>query len=298
MANKNHIPTLEVNSFELKELHFRNKGWKVYRSHEIFHVNRLETARPQLHFPLPPHRKTVYDFLFLTKGTSVRSKGLSKYEMRANDFFFLPAGQITAHESMSEDTEGFFLHFSPNIFGEQLHLLRPFTFLHFHTHPVISIDDATRTAALAIIQRLLDIYESEKSLDYDLLRWYLLALFAELKPHAASIELPATSSATALTQRYKDVLTQHIYTYHTVREFAHLLHVTPNHLNKCIKKTLNKTAQSLLNEMLILEAKSLLRYSDLTIAQIAEQLCGNSPSNFSRFFKSQTGQSPREYKKL
>jgi AraC-like DNA-binding protein len=73
------------------------------------------------------------------------------------------------------------------------------------------------------------------------------------------------------------------------------LNVTPNHLNKCVKTTTDKTAQDLLNEMLILEAKSLLKYSNLQIAEIAVKLCNQTPSNFARFFKSQTGISPKEY---
>jgi AraC-like DNA-binding protein len=47
--------------------------------------------------------------------------------------------------------------------------------------------------------------------------------------------------------------------------------------------------------MLILEAKSLLKYSNLQIAEIAVKLCNQTPSNFARFFKSQTGVSPKQY---
>ncbi|WP_409024985.1 helix-turn-helix domain-containing protein [Jiulongibacter sediminis] len=66
-------------------------------------------------------------------------------------------------------------------------------------------------------------------------------------------------------------------------------------MNKCVKKITHKTAQELLNEMIIMEAKSLLKYTDLQVAEVAVRLCNQNPSNFSRFFKSQTGYSPKAY---
>jgi AraC family transcriptional regulator, transcriptional activator of pobA len=78
-------------------------------------------------------------------------------------------------------------------------------------------------------------------------------------------------------------------------DYADLLNVTPNYLNKCVKTAIDKTAQDLLKEMLILEAKTLIKYSQLNVSEIAIKLCDQTPSNFARFFKKQTGLSPKEY---
>jgi len=199
---------------------------------------------------------------------------------------------------MSEDIQGFFIHFSPDIFPDNLHLLRPFSFLHFNTSPILTIPDNEIKFILNIFERLLLIYESEEKNDSKLIVWYLMALFEEVNKYSFSQKNELKNTAAQITQQFKDVLTQHIYTHRTVQEFAQLLFVTPNHLNKCVKKTLNKTAQTLLNEMLILEAKSLLKYSNLSISQIAHQLCESTPSNFSRFFKNQTGITPTDYLNL
>ena len=50
--------------------------------------------------------------------------------------------------------------------------------------------------------------------------------------------------------------------------------------------------------MLVLEAKSLIKYSNLNIAEIAVKLSDQTPSNFARFFKKQTGVTPKEYSKM
>jgi len=291
------IPTLDGINMDI--FHFGNIEWRFSKQHHLFYINKLEDAIQKLRFPLPPHRKTVYDLIFIIEGESTRSKGLNQYTFSKNQIFFLPALQLTAHDFMSKNVKGYFLHFAPSLFGDNLSLLKPFPFLHFNTPPVVTIPEHQIQPILNIFKRLLDINNNNNNeKEYSSIVWYLMTLFSEINQFVEKVELTSKNTAATLTQEFKDKLTQHIYTHHTVKEYAKLLHVTPNHLNKCVKKTLNKTAQSLLNEMLIMEAKSLLKYSNLSISEIAERLCQSTPSNFSRFFKHQTKYTPSEYVNL
>lgn len=200
---------------------------------------------------------------------------------------------------MSENAEGFFMHFSPELFSDYPFVLQSFSFLRFLANPIVTVPTNHEDPILNIFQRLEAIYHNLKEDDLKLVSWYILSLLSEVDRFIKEENhLSRENAASRLTARYKDALTQHIYQKKTVREYAEMLHVTPNHLNKCVKSVVNKTAQNLLNEMLVLEAKSLLKYSELSISQIAEQLCNQTPSNFTRFFKSQTGVSPRQYLEL
>ena len=69
--------------------------------HQSFQVNKIEEARQYINFPLPPHRKTVFEFIFLTAGTTSRAKSIDAYNIAANDFFFLPAYQSKDNTSLS-----------------------------------------------------------------------------------------------------------------------------------------------------------------------------------------------------
>ena len=124
-----------------------------------------------------------------------------------------------------------------------------------------------------------------------------MAIFQEIKNISVTPIKVIKNSSYEITKRYKLALTKHIYEYHNVAEFAALLNVSPNYLNKCVKNSINKTAQDLLKEMLILEAKTMIKHSNLNISEIAVKLCDQTPSNFARFFKNQTGLSPKEYSK-
>lgn len=302
MGSEKEIPILrpEISA----GFHFENVEWQelvfAEAHHRLFHINRLEDFRDKINFPLPPHRKTVYDFIFLTKGESVRSKGLNEYNFGEDTFFFLPANQITTHRAMSEDVRGYFCHFDVQLFhlgGLQMPL-EDFPFLQFLANPLVKIPKETQKPILNTLERLLELYEEDQKGDFRLIATYLLALLIELKKFVPIEKKLAKNSAVQVTQQYKNALMQYIYQKQNVIDYADLLSVTPNHLNKCVKTITSKTAQDLLNEMLILEAKSLLKYSNLQIAEIAVKLCNQTPSNFARFFKRQTGISPKEYQQI
>lgn len=78
--------------------------------------------------------------------------------------------------------------------------------------------------------------------------------------------------------------------------YASKLEVTPKHLSRTIKKQTGYTAVEWIERFVILEAKVLLKSSNLNIQQIADELNFPSQSFFGKYFKKQTGQSPKEFR--
>ncbi|MEY2793451.1 MAG: hypothetical protein RJA76_1443 [Bacteroidota bacterium] len=288
---------LVLNAENMDDFHFGNIKWNlpIRNASKSFHINKLEDFRPFFHFPLPPHRKEVIDIIYITKGVSVRSKGLNQYEFGANELFVLPAYQITSHDAMSEDIEGYFLHADPQIIQKGSSTTLDFPILDFFTNPVVQIPEEVHSTFLTILKRLENLYQQKNEIDFDLIGYYLTVLLKEISNFSAPSE-PKKSASHLILQKYKEALSELIYQKQKVADYAEHLNISPNHLNKCVKQLTGKSAQDILNEMLILEAKSLLKYSDLQIAEIAQKLMNQSPSNFSRFFKTQTGLTPKEYK--
>lgn len=80
--------------------------------------------------------------------------------------------------------------------------------------------------------------------------------------------------------------------------YADKLCVTPNHLGAVIKKASGLTIMQWLNRHVIQLAKVMLKYSDLPIWEIAEQLNFANPSFFAKFFKKETGLTPGNYRHI
>ena len=277
-------------------------GWKPRFPilHKQFHINRLEDFLGHLKFPFPPHRQTVHDFIFITKGKSTRNKGLDKYDFSVNTLFFLPAYQISTHDFMSPDTEGFYCHFDMETFNRKCikqDVFADFSFLEFTGNPLVTVNDTARIHVINILKRLELEYTSQAAIDLDIISVNLLALFVELRQFAKK-EKVTDNASFRIAQQYKNKLSHMIYEKHSVAEYASMLAVSPNHLNKCVKAATGKSAQELLSEMVILESKVLLKQSALTVNEIAWKTGKEDPSDFIRFFKAKTGFTPTEYRKM
>ncbi|WP_245859826.1 helix-turn-helix domain-containing protein [Spirosoma aerolatum] len=266
----------------------------------LFHINRIEDVVAKIKFPLAPHRKTVYDFIFLAEGTTARSKDLYRFEFGRNTFFFLPALQISAHEYMSADAKGFFCHFDADLINAifpKAPFYDTFPFWQFSANPLVTVNDTLREPILNILNRLLDEYESNPSPNMTILGAYLFTLFTELSTVNPTPIVATQHSALRFTEKYTNLLSRYIYSHHKVTDYASMMAITADHLNKCVKSTLGKTAQELLADMIILEAKVLLKQTVLSVSEIAFKFSETNPSDFARFFKAKTGLTPKEYRR-
>jgi AraC-like DNA-binding protein len=84
----------------------------------------------------------------------------------------------------------------------------------------------------------------------------------------------------------------------TVKYCAEQLFLSPNYLSDLLKKETGKNAQDQIHYYLIEEAKNNLLNTNATVSEIAYNLGFEYPQYFSKLFKSKTGTTPAEYRKL
>lgn len=99
-----------------------------------------------------------------------------------------------------------------------------------------------------------------------------------------------------LFSRFIQLIIKHYKKNRKLDFYSQELCISPKYLCDIIKKTSGKTAHEWLDQYTILQAKVLLRSSDKTIQQIADEL--NFPNNsfFSKYFKQHVGMTPKEYR--
>jgi AraC-like DNA-binding protein len=291
-VDDHQIPTLNPEAF-FRRNYKRHQEASFFHSSsfESFEIHRIEEHKNYINFPLLPHRKTIHDFIFLTSGSIIRSKGLSQYEIKKHSFFFLPAFQITTTKYVSDDAAGFYCHFDSSLISNAR--LLDNSFLQPIGHPTVTLTKNNVLPIKNLLTRLMSINGQDS---IALIDAYLSTLLVELRQIIAQTPNPIRDSAHHITEQFKGLLSQNIYQIHKVADFASLLNITPNHLNKSVKKITGKTANDCISEMTLLEAKVLLKQTQLTIAEIAFALLQRNPSDFSRFFKQKTGLTPKQYR--
>jgi AraC-like DNA-binding protein len=97
--------------------------------------------------------------------------------------------------------------------------------------------------------------------------------------------------------RFLALLSKHVKSERNLMFYANRLYVTPKYLTQTVKKLTGKTAGKYIDDLVIVEAKNLLRDPSLTIAQVADLLYFSDQFFFSKFFKRYTGTTPSDYRK-
>lgn len=78
--------------------------------------------------------------------------------------------------------------------------------------------------------------------------------------------------------------------------YAGKLSLTPKYLSKLIREISSNSASEWIHRYVMLEAKSLLRSTNMTIQQISDELNFTSQSFFGKYFKQHEGMSPKDYR--
>ena len=110
----------------------------------------------------------------------------------------------------------------------------------------------------------------------------------------------AASQTTSRSRMIFDQFIKLVSEYHTkyrnVGFYADKLCLTPKYLSKLIKTASGRSAPEWIDAYVILEAKNLLKYSDITIKEIVYRLNFPNQSVFYKFFKARTGMTPSDYR--
>jgi AraC family transcriptional activator of pobA len=131
------------------------------------------------------------------------------------------------------------------------------------------------------------------------LRRHLLAaalLWARRWREAQMEEGGATRSDVQLHQRFVEALERDFTTHHDAGHYADEVGVTTGTLSRTLTKLTGRTTKQLILERLVLEAVRLLRFSDLSVKEIAARLGFSDQFAFSKAFKRQRGAAPVDFR--
>ena len=97
-------------------------------------------------------------------------------------------------------------------------------------------------------------------------------------------------------KQFTHLLGEHFREERSVGFYARQLCITPKYLTTLIKRISGQSVSEWIDNYVILEAKTLLRYSTMSIQEIAYYLNFPNQSFFGSYFKRNTGMSPSQYK--
>ena len=84
--------------------------------------------------------------------------------------------------------------------------------------------------------------------------------------------------------------------HHDAAHYADALAVPPAQLSKALAQSTGRTTKQLITDRVMLEAARLLRFTDLTVGEIAFRAGFDDQLYFSRAFKRHYGEAPMRYR--
>lgn len=99
-----------------------------------------------------------------------------------------------------------------------------------------------------------------------------------------------------IAQQFRQLLRKEYKTIKSPATYAHLLNITPSYLTEAITLTTGFPAGYWIQQEVMMEAKRLLYYTNLTVKEIAFSLGYEDHTYFSRLFKKVIGVSPGQFR--
>jgi AraC family transcriptional regulator, transcriptional activator of pobA len=101
-----------------------------------------------------------------------------------------------------------------------------------------------------------------------------------------------------LYRRFVEVLERDFARHHDARHYADRLRVPQAALSRALTKVTGRGTKELITDRRMLEAARLLRFTDLTVGEIAFRAGFSDPLYFSRAFKRHYGEAPMAYREV
>lgn len=223
-------------------------------------------------------------------------------------YLFLANAQVPyATEIVSENQTGSSCVFTEKFIQPvaRLECLQQSPLFKVDAMPAFKLDEERQAKMTAIFEEMI----REEATDYlykdDLMRNYIQQIVHEaLHMRPAEHFRQYTSASMRIAAQFMEMLegqfpVENLYEplqLKTAQAYADRLCIHVNSLNRAIKEVTGKSTSTHIAERIAAEAKSLLQYTDWSVADIAYVLGFEYPNYFSIFFKKATGHIPSFYR--
>lgn len=278
---KDPIPTLSICNIVKTD----NENIRIVK-HEIDGKNNLGK----------PHKHDFYLIFFIEKGSGSHFIDFRHYEVHDYQIFFLAPGQVH-NWILDRDTSGYQLMFTYDLLRqERFDLFLPYFERKSEPHIKLNYEDFSSVLSVLVsLEAELSSVKDKFSEEISMLKLNLL--FKLLQRYHSPTSLIQSDPSYGLLSDFIIDIDKYYKDSSSVRFYAERLHITPNYLSILTRKHLGKSANVIIRERILLEAKRLLASTNLSAKEIAYELGFSDSAYFSKSFKQHTGKTALQFRK-
>lgn len=262
--------------------------------HEIYICETSEISTEGYFYPL---KTDCTIFCICLKGELRGKIDLKEYQLKAPGLGVSFPGQILEHESASDDFQGIIIYMTQR-FMENFNIHSGYSMsLILRNQPTIVLNEEELGSVMEFCNAVRKALRTDNPNRLYMILHLTIAYFYGLEYYLTnSISNRERSREQILTDNFLQKVRQYHKQERRVEYYAGELNLSPNYLSHVIKDVTGKTAGKWIDDYVALEAKALLKSTNMTIQQIADELSFPSQSFFGKFFKRVVGIAPKHYR--
>ncbi|HZG26526.1 MAG TPA: AraC family transcriptional regulator [Chitinophagaceae bacterium] len=254
----------------------------------------------------PPFRLNAFVIGYVTGGSALLTINSKDYRLNAGTIYFSTPWHIRKYSDIIH-WRGHMLFFTQQFLYQYImgsSFVNEFPYFQSENGVVapLSTDESSETESL--ILEMHNLFKSGREDRFKILFHYLNILLLKCKSLKSIEKFKPIAGSENIVILFQEKLNNYFVALNrnqaqeplSLTNIAQQLHLHPIYLSNLVKAKCGKTVSQLIRQRIVLEAKALLRNSNMTVSEVAYYLRFTDTSNFAKFFKSLTGTSPSDFR--
>ena len=266
-----------------------------------FEIHSLEWMETQ--YPLwntEAEQLNRFELIWIKKGRGCLWVDENSHQIEGNVIYCLAPGHVRKWNAET-NIEGYYISFAPEFIwlsdGHSNNSSWLEQYNHKYSTASTKIDDDMQQELELIARKMKWEFSNYFNRRLELLKGLLNIFMIYFSRNLKSSEPDTLQTKDAvLVRRFMNLLKKNFINQKLVSDYAAQLFITPNYLNRTVKKITGFTASHHIQQQIILEAKRKAMYTSVSMKEIAYYLGFDNLAHFSKFFKNNCGMSFTDFK--
>ncbi|WP_281638128.1 helix-turn-helix domain-containing protein [Flavobacterium marginilacus] len=248
-----------------------------------------------------PHIIEGIAFVFCVQGKARIRINLIEHEVQENTLLVAVPNNIIHVLEQSTDLRIEFLFFTFDFISNMRLTIQLGNIIKaVEEQASLKLETAVFEELLTIHGLIIKQYEKPVAYREDVIKNLLYALSYQILQiydisSANKTNVPANRKQ-ELYMKFMTLLFDHYKTERSIKFYADNLYLTPKHFSKVINEVSGKPILEWIDEMVIMASKAMIKSTEMTVAQIADELNFANASFFGTYFKKRVGMTPMQYR--
>lgn len=265
----------------------REKNFQVKNKIEASRDLKVRPFRTDIRKTEPHKHNSYFEIIFLRRGKGFHAIDTQRYEVKCPVLFVVRKEQVHYWE-LSSKPEGYVAIIKKEFLDKSVD--NELKGLFGSVSAATCLYPSNSDVLDQLFELLLNEHLKSIKDDGPVISGLLKALLAKIAENApAPIKRKKTTN---LYELFCDLLAADKSPRNNVAHYAAILNTTPQNLNATCRKNANQSAATVLAAFIISEARRLLLYTNMTIAEISLSLGFKDNSHFVKYFRRHTKCTP------